>query len=39
MAIALAFDQLSHGGLAIIRSGFGNLSSVSKRVLSPKSLL
>ena len=35
-SIAETFDHDSHGGLAIIRSGFGNLSNTSKSVLSPK---
>gem|GEM_PF-349968 len=33
--IALATDQLSQGGLAIIKSGLGNLSSSSNSLLSP----
>ncbi|KXU10852.1 hypothetical protein SMIDD22_01835 [Streptococcus mitis] len=35
--IALAFDQLSQGGLAMIKSGCGSLSSVSNSLLSPNS--
>ncbi|HEN4384132.1 TPA: hypothetical protein U5Z07_000726 [Streptococcus agalactiae] len=34
-AIALAFDQLSHGGLAMIKSGWGSSSSVPNSLLSP----